>query len=548
MMRLLKPMFSLRRGSIFATAVVAAGVTFAGCGGSSSTSSSSGSGTAKLTGNAQSAECQGTPVKGGSLAYARQLGPVTLDPFAPTNSQGDIFATSIIYQPLVQPDPKGGSKLVPGVADKWSASPDGKTYTFHINPNAKFSDGTPVTAEDAKFTLDKFADPKWNIASVLADGYKGTDVVDKATVKVHLSAPTPGFLWNIAIFDAYVVPKAKVLAEGRKAFFKHPIGSGPFMVKDWKPGSSITFVRNPHYWEKGLPYLDKVTYLYSQDDNSRLLALESGRAQMADGIPFSQVNTLKAKPDLELQTAKVPYWLGLWLNHQRAQFKDVNVRQAMQYAIDKDLINKKIYAGLGTIPNSILPEFIGDAKPDEVKPYPRDVAKAKELMAKSKFPKGFSTTLQYPSGYSTYSTLALLLKQELAQIGINLTLRAVDQSAESDNFYAGNYDMTFPFAQFSSDVPIPDEYAAFVGLPAMHHFFSWWKDSKIEKMTADYLHNGDEASRTQQWHDLQKAMLEQSPTINILNLPFVNAHAKKTCGTYLNALGADQLQYTWLAK
>jgi hypothetical protein len=82
----------------------------------------------------------------------------------------------------------------------------------------------------------------------------------------------------------------------------------------------------------------------------------------------------------------------------------------------------------------------------------------------------------------------------------------------------------------------------------MHHFFSWWKDSKIEKMTADYLHNGDEASRTQQWHDLQKAMLEQSPTINILNLPFVNAHAKKTCGTYLNALGADQLQYTWLAK
>jgi peptide/nickel transport system substrate-binding protein len=545
MMRLLKPMFSLTRGAIFATAVVAAGVTFAGCGGSSSTSSSSG--TTKVTGNAQSADCQGTPTNGGSLTYARQLGPVNLDPFQPTNSQGDIFATSIMYQPLVQPDPKGGSKLVPGVADKWSVSPDGKTYTFHIRPNAKFADGTPVTAEDAKFTLDKFADPKWNIASVLAAGYKGTDVVDKSTIKVQLTSPTPGFLWNIAIFDAYVVPKKKVLAEGRKAFFKHPVGSGPFMVKSWNPGSSITFVRNPYYWEKGLPHLDKITYLYSQDDNSRLLALESGRAQMADGIPFSQVTTLKAKPELELQTAKVPYWLGLWLNHQRPQLADQNVRQAIQYAVDKSLINQKIYAGLGAIPNSILPQFIGDASSSQVKPYPLDLAKAKALMAKSKYPKGFSTSLQYPAGYSTYSTLALLLKQELAQIGINLKLRAMDQTAETNNFYAGNYDLTFPFAQFSSDVPIPDEYVAFVGLPDQHHFFSWWKDPKIEKMTADYLHNGS-PSRVQQWHQLQQALLQKTPMINILNLPFVNAHAKKTCGTYLNALGADQLQYTWLAK
>jgi peptide/nickel transport system substrate-binding protein len=535
-----------RRTAAIATAVVACGVA-AGCGGAAS-QNGNGPTSTQLTGNRQSAACDGTPVRGGSLVYARQLGPVTLNPFTPTNSQGDIFATSIMYQPLVQPDPKGGGKLVPAVADKWSTSSDGKTITFHIRANAKFSDGTPVTADDVKFTLDKFADPKWNIASVLADGYKGTDVVDNSTVRVHLAKPTPGFLWNIAIFDAYIIPAKKVQAEGKNAFFKHPIGSGPFMVQSWKRGSSITFVRNPFYWEKGLPYLDKVTYLYAQDDNSRLLALESGRAQMADGIPFSQVDALKARQDVEVQTAKVPYWLGLWLNHQRAPFRDLKVRQAMQYALDKDVINKKIYAGLGTIPNSILPPFIGDASSDQVKPYTTDLAKAKQLMASSKFPKGFSVTLQYPSGYATYSTLALLLQSQWQQIGIKVKLRSIDQTSESDHFFAGQYDMIFPFAQFSSDVPIPDEYVAFVGLPAQHHFFSWWKDPKIEQMVATYLHTSDEAQRTQQWHDIQQAMLTQTPALNLLNLPFVNAHTKKTCGTYLNALGADQLQYTWMLK
>ena len=532
---------------ITGAAVICAFAVAAGCGGSKGPTGNQPA-NAQVTGNKQSAACAGAPVRGGALVYARQLGPVDLNPFSPRNSQGDIFATSIIYQPLVQPDPKGGPKVVPGVADKWTTSSDGKTVTFHIRANAKFSDGTPVTAEDAKFTLDKFADPKWNIASVLADGYVRTEVVDPSTVRVHLKQPTPGFLWNIAIFDGYVLPAKKVQAQGKAEFFKHPIGSGPFMVQDWKRGSSITFVRNPYYWEQGLPYLDKVTYLYSQDDNSRLLALESNRAQMADGIPFSQVASIKSRPGIELQTAKVPYWLGLWLNHQRAPFKDQNVRQAMQYVIDKNVVNEKIYAGLGTTPNSILPSFIGDAPASQVKPYAHDVAKAKQLMAASKFPNGFDTTLEYPSGYATYSTLALLLQSQLQEIGIKVKLRAVDQGTESDHFYAGRYDMIFPYAQFSSDVPIPDEYAAFVGLPAQDHFFSWWTDKDVEQATARYLHTPDGPARTQMWHDLQQDMLTKSPVINILNLPFVNAHSDKTCGTYLNALGADQLQYTWIRK
>ena len=522
----------------------------AGCGGSSSGGSNSGGQSATaLTGNAQSAACRKNPVRGGTLTYARQLGPVTLNPFYPTNSQGDIFADSIIYQPLVQPDPKGGSGLVGGVADSWKISNGGKDITFHIRPTARFSNGAPVTAQDVQFTLAKFADPKWNIASVLANGLKQVVDVNNSTVRVELTQPTPGILWNMAIFDAYIVPAKLVEKEGKAAFFAHPVGSGPFMVKSWTKGSSITFVRNPYYWEKGLPYLDQVTYDYAQDDNSRLLELESGRAQMADGIPFSQVASLKAQPNIEVQTSAVPYWVGLWLQHQVKPLNDLNVRQAMEYAIDRNAINSKIYAGLGTIPNSILPHLIGDASDSQVPPYTYNLAKAKQLMAASKYPHGFTVQMQYPAGYSTYSTLALVLQQEWAAIGINVKLQSVDQTTESNNFNNATYQMTFPYAQFSSDVPIPDEYGAFVAIPDGDHTFqSYWNDPTIANQVETYLHTQDPTARVALWQKIQQAMLAQTPVINVMDLPFVNAHSTSVCGTFLNALGADSLQYTWLRK
>jgi peptide/nickel transport system substrate-binding protein len=353
----------------------------------------------------------------------------------------------------------------------------------------------------------------------------------------------------MAIFDAYVVPAKLVETEGKTAFFNHPVGSGPFMVKTWNKGSSITFVRNPYYWETGLPYLNQVTYDYAQNDNSRLLELESGRAQMADGIPFAQVAALKAHPNVAVQTSAVPYWVGLWLNHQVPAFNDLQVRQAMEYAIDRNQINQKIYAGLGTIPNSILPHLIGDASNSQVPPYTYNLAKAKQLMAASKYPHGFTTTMQFPAGYSTYSTLALVLQSEWAQIGIKVKLQSLDQTTESANFNNGSYQMTFPYAQFSSDVPIPDEYAAFVAIPdGDHSFYSYWNDSAIASQVETYLHTQNPGTRLGLWHRIQQAMLTQTPVINILDLPFVNAHTTNVCGTYLNALGADSLQYTWLRK
>jgi peptide/nickel transport system substrate-binding protein len=515
-----------------------------GGGGSSKKASLSGSG-----GTSKSAACQGSPVRGGNLVYERQAATETLNPLAIINGNGDIFSYNLIYSGLVRSDPNGGSRLEPSLAQRWKVSPDGKTYTFTLRPNLKFSNGQPVTAEDVAWSLNNFGDPKINAAmSSVSGGYGSAKVINPTTVEVKLKAPVAAFLYNISIWPAFILPKNLVEKQGA-AFYKHPVGTGPFMVKEYVKGSHITFVPNPYYWEKGKPYLNSVRYNFATDSNSRILALRSGAAQIMDGLPFSQIASIQANKNLRVQSAKVPLFMGLWLNHKKTGFSDLNVRRAIQYALNRKQMNQAIFHGLGKIPNSVLMGFDMDASPSTVKPYPYDVAKAKELMAASKYPKGFSTTLQYPSGYDFYTQMALLLQQELGAIGIKLKLQETDPATGTANFLARKYDMTFPFASFTSDVTVPDEYADFLGDPdnGLNGFFSNWKDPAIQKEIKTFVTTLSNSERVKQWAKIQGDLLSQTPVVNVMNLPFVNAHSARTCGTAIDALGSDHLEDTWFA-
>jgi peptide/nickel transport system substrate-binding protein len=539
----------MRRSALAVAGAVslAFGVSACGGGGSSNVSTASLEDTA---GTVATADCQGTPVKGGSVVYERQAETQSLDPITLRNGNGDIFATELIYNGLVRSDPTGKTDdLVGGVAEKWETSKDGKTYTFHLRPGIKFSNGQPVTAADVKFTLDRFGDPKVNeVMSVVAGGYGSSKVIDDATVEVKLEEPVASFLYNISIFPAFIVPKDLVQKQGA-AFFKHPVGTGPYRVKEFVRGSHVTFERNPYYWEQGKPYLDSVRFNFATDSNTRMLAVKNGQAQIADGVPFSQITALRGDAKLKLQSVKVPLFLGMWLNHARGPLADRNVRQAMQYALNRDEINKGIFRAVGTVPNSVLPALKYDAPAGEVAPYAYDVAKAKELMAQSKYADGFSTTLQYPAGYDYYKQLGLLIQQQYAAIGIKVKLVEEDGAEGTDRFNNRDYDLTFPYAQFTSDVVVPDEYATFLAnTPDIHGFFSNWSDPKITGMVKTFTTTPDEAQRAKQWPLIQKALMEETPVINVMNVPYVNVHGAGVCGTTINALGADHLENTWMSN
>lgn len=539
----------MRKTGVVTTAGVVTAMALSACGGGGSNTK-----TATLAqssaGASTAADCQGTPVPGGDLVYARQAETQNLNPLNATNGNGDIFALNQVYSGLVRPDPAGGTEVKPALADKWEVSADGKTYTFHLRPGVKFSNGDPVTAQDVKFSLDRFGDPKTNaLMSAVALGYGSSKVLDDETVQIKLKRPVAAFLYNISIFPAFILPEKLVKAQGA-AFYKHPVGTGPFTVKEFVRGSHITLAKNPNYWESGKPYLNTVRYNFATEANSRIVALKGGTAQIMDGVPFSQITSLQGDKSVAVQSANAPLFLGLWLNHDRKPLADVNVRKAIQQALDRDLMNKSIFRGLGKIPNSVLMSLRYDAPASQVKPYAYDVEAAKAAMAKSAFPKGFSTTLQYPAGYDYYKQLGLLIQQELGQIGIKVQLKEVDGATATSNWSAMKYDMTFPFASFTSDVVVPDEYSDFLADwdNGLKGFYSGWRDQKIQDMVTDFASTTDESQRPAKWAAIQQALMDATPVINVMNLPFVNAHSASVCGTAIDALGSDHLEDTWFAK
>ena len=518
------------------------------CGGGSS-----GGGTisvAEESSKTANALCEEEPVSGGNLVYSRQLEVITLNPREVKNGNGDIFADEMLYSGIVRNDPSGTDEVVPGLAEKWDISKDGLTYTFHLRPGLKYSDGSPVSGADVAWNLEQFADPEANIALAgVAAGMESAKATNDTTVVVKLEHPVAAFLYNLAIFPAFILDKEKLEKEG-PAFYKHPVGTGPFRLKEFASGSHITFEKNPYFFEKGKPYLDSMRWNFVPNSNTRILALKSGEAQIADGIPFAQVGSLQGESSLAIQQVELPQEVLMVTNTKVAALNDVHVRRALSLAIDRDQLNESVFRGVGTVPNSIIQNFELDASDQEVKPFEFNVAKAKEEIAKSKFAKGFSVSLQYPAGADYFKQMALLIQQELGEIGVKVKLEELEGAAIAEKWLEGEFELTFPFVGTSSDVPVPDEYASFFALPEaeLDGFKSFWTNSKIEGLVKKFVSSTDESTRKGEWKTLQEAFNEEMPSLNIMDFPLLNGHQSNVCGTKANGLGVDQLQETWLAK
>ncbi len=520
-------------------------ISVAACGGSSGSG-----GTVDLTTSAKTAAaCGGQPVMGGNLVYARQAETITVDPLEIKNGNGDIFTDEMIYAGLVKLNPEGGTEIQPALAKSWDKSKDGKTYTFHLRPGIKFSDGTPITAEDVVWSLENFGNPEVNeVMAVLTTGYKQAKEINPETVQVTLSEPVAAFLYNIAVFPAVILPKEKVEKEGA-AFYKHPVGAGPFKLKEFVQGSHVTLEKNPYFYEEGKPYLDTVRFNFATDSNTRVLDLKSGQAQIIDGVPYSQIAALQAESGVTVQTVKdVPAWILLSLNNKVKALSDQNVRTALQYSLNREQMNEAAFKGVGTVPNSLFAPMKYNDK--SIAAYEYNVAKAKEALAKSKYAGGFSLTLSYPSGYEFLKTVMLIVQQDWEAIGVKVKLEEVSAATAAEKWSASEYEATIPFPTTTSDIPVPDEYAGFFANPASgtEAFFSHWEDPTTTKHVVAFQVTPDEAEQAKQWPVIQKEFNEGIPSLNLMNVPFVNAHASDVCGTAVNTLGVDHLEQTWIAK
>lgn len=504
--------------------------------------------------SATSAECKGTPKTGGTITAGRQNETLTTDIYQGHN-WGDGEAGNMLYKGLVQMDPTGKTDNIEGaVSDKWTISPDGLTYSFHIRDGIKFSNGEPVTGQDIKDSIERSSDPNKdpNGASNLA-ALKSVKIISGSEVELDLKQASGAFLYDLSLGAASIFP-SKLLNSQGDAFWDHPVGTGPFKLGSFVKGSSITFLKNPYYWQSGLPRLDKVVWDFTTDDNARVLGLEGGQTELIDSVPVNQVNEVKAKPGLSVTAAKIPSWVLLEMNQQKPQFADPSVRQALSLAIDRNSINSKIWEGVGTVPNSILPAGRYDAPPSQVPPFSYDLDKAKKLMSQSKFPNGFSGTLEYPAGNPQYEALALALQQEWAQIGIKVTLNAEDAATLAKSQTGGKYDLILPYALAVANTPVPDQFAGYfagVGGPSasLNNFFTWAKiDPSLTADVQKFMSTTNDGARAQQWPKIQAALNNAMPAINVLDLPYLIGASDKVCQNTLTPIGYSSFLYTWLAS
>lgn len=524
--------------SIAIAATAALAVSLVGCApGEEATPSASGT-----------ANCAASPTSGGQLTVAKQTETLSLSPYSTPGGFGDTEALNMIFETLVRMDPTGETQeIVPGVADEWSVAEDGLSYTFRIRDGAKFSNGRAIAAEDIQYTLDNWSNPEVSQWASFARGYGSTTIVDESTVRIEMTEPIGGFLYSLAMVTAGVIPKAEAEAAG-DAFFDAPIGSGPFIVDQWVKGSSISFTKNAEYWEGSGPLLDSVEFRFISDDNARTLALRSGDVQMVDNVPWSQIESLESDAAVTLDQYTIPSWILLSMNNQKGPFADQKVRQALSLAIDRSAINDKIYFGKGELPNGILPRLQLDAGADEIAPTPFDLEAAKALIAESGYPNGFDATLEYPSGNAAFDSLTVVLQAEWAELGVTIELLPEDQATLSKNFTGGTYDLMLPYSFAASDVPIPDEFAAFYGVAGgTNGFFTWWNDPKIEQMILEFTAITDEKERAALWPPIQAAMLEAQPAINVLNLPLVGGRLGEVCGFTTNPIGQSVFTTTWIS-
>lgn len=473
----------------------------------------------------------------GVLTIGRNEDSTTFDPIKSAQNV-DNWVFSNVFDVLVRVDAKG-TKLVPGLAESWTVSDDGLTYTFKLR-DAKFSDGSPVTAGDAAFSLTRIRDDK---GSLWSDSFKIIDTAtaaDDRTLVVKLKSKSVPFISMMALPNASVLPK-KVVEADPDAFAEKPVGSGAFTVAEWRRGDRIILKKNPTYWDAGHVSLDGVEWIVIPDDNTRMLNVQAGQIDVAITVPFSRVAEMKSNPDLTVGMDPSTREDHVLINHEHGALAKKEVREALDLAIDKKAIVEAATFGLGEVANSYIPKGALYHYADNLQ-RPYDPEKAKQML-KAAGAEGLTLNYIVNAGKETDEQIAVLIQQQLAKAGVTAKLQKVDPSQSWDMLVAGDYDISL--AYWTNDILDPDQKTTFVlGDDSNLNYLTRYKNEKVKELVAAARLETDPVKREAMYVDLQKMAKADVNWIDLFYSPYINVMRKNVTNFYQNPLGRFFLEDT----
>ena len=480
---------------------------------------------------------------GGTLNMGVAFDATNFDP-AQTQDNMSLWVEMQIFSRLVRVN-NVGTDLEGDLAESWDVSDDGTEYTFHLRPDAMFGDGSPVTADDVVYSFER-AMGEESLVGWTFEAVDSVEAVDPATVKITLVSPAAPFANDIALWGASVVSKAAAEAAGDD-FGQQPLGSGPFMLDSWQKGEQITLAKNPYYWEKdaegnALPYLDQVNVMILTDDNTRMLQLQSGEIDVALAVPYNQLAPLSQNPALIISATPLYGITNVSLNQSKPEFTDIKIRQAMNYAVDREAMVQTALFGYGRVACS--PINLVWFYTDEYC-YTYDLERARELMAESSAPDGFAASLMVASGDTVANQLAVMLKDMLAQINIDVTIEPIDPATQWERWTALDYDMVMGSGTSDNLDPNANMLFCCVSDGGAKSAYTGWVDPEVDEIFRATQAEMDFDARGELYDEFQRLVMERGPFIELVHQ--VNAYGAQatTHNFFLDPTGHWHLEYVW---
>jgi peptide/nickel transport system substrate-binding protein len=451
-------------------------------------------------------------VKGGTLSFGSLVEPPGLDPFHQA-ADARIKFTVLVYQGLFYEGPEGTAE--PLLAESYQVSNGGLVYTVKLRRGVKFHNGATMTAKDVAYSYNYLRDPK-NGSPGAGDLSPVTNVeaLDDATVRFTLSRVSAALPMTLGNKYGGVVPAGYFDKPGAaQALNSTSVGTGPFKVAEFRPNSNLVLVRNPDYWEKDTPYLDRINVLFVPNAASLIVALKNKRIDMATLNRPTDIEQVEKTPGLSVERWPSLAKTMLDLGNEVKPLNDVRVRQAIALAVDRQEIMQAAIGKYGRVIYTMVgamqqrwgadPATLPNARPD--------IAKAKQLLQEAGFGNGFSLTLKTINKYDWMDPAAVTLKQQLARIGVNLTIQRQDLGVWINEFRSKNLGFTF-----NDDATQPDPdlmfYRHYHKAPEGADFRNW-NDAEASAALDKARTELDPAKRKADYLEFQKRFALSVPTI-----------------------------------
>ncbi len=491
---------------------------------------------------------QDEPKDGGFITIARISNSDTLDP-QKTSLLASHEITTHIFDPLIQLDAEG--TVYPALAESWEFSNDNKTLTFHLKEGVTFHDGSPLTADTVKWSVDRHLAPETaSPTSWMLGPIESVEVVDDLTVAYNYTAPFVP-LW-VGLSYSYCAPLSQSAVEAAgDDFGRNPIGTGPFRFVSWEPDEGITLEAwKEHTWPStifdnpGPPYLDGARYVIMPEDATRIAALQSGDIDMiagSDAVPIDKIAQLENMGDLKVVTAPQAGVTYTYINTTVEPLNDVRVRQAINYAVDKQKMIQLVLGGNATVSRSPVGSLFSALYTDDVTHYDYDLDKAKALMAEAGVEDGFDMTYLLLDG-AIFRRIGEVVKEDLSQININVELQSLPVAEMVTRANEASDGMYFFWYTYSD----PD---IIYQLLKKGEAFAWSYhtnpelDTLIEEQRVEF----DLAARAEIFKQIQQIAVDEAYWLFLYEGQYVSAMRENVNGVEFDLVGFNALQDIWLA-